>query len=222
MTHLQGVAVWVTAVTLGGGLGCASKGDVANEVEAVNSRIQELSQSVEENRQRVALNGARIAEVDQTAASAARLAEEAAIGAESAGTFASSVADSVDLSDRAARRLVYEVVLNETQGNFAFNQIVLPDEAKVALDGLVALLKAEPMNVFIEIEGHTDSTGSTRLNQRIGRERAEAVRLYLFARHQVPLHKMSVLTYGEEKPLAPNTTGEGRAKNRRVVVRVLT
>jgi outer membrane protein OmpA-like peptidoglycan-associated protein len=60
------------------------------------------------------------------------------------------------------------------------------------------------------------------VNERIGLQRAEAVKRYLHEKHQIPLHKMNVISYGEDKPVAPNTTKEGRAQNRRVVIRVLS
>jgi outer membrane protein OmpA-like peptidoglycan-associated protein len=47
------------------------------------------------------------------------------------------------------------------------------------------------------------------------------VKRYLYEQHQVPLHKMNVISYGEERPVAPNTTKAGRAQNRRVVIKVL-
>jgi len=59
-------------------------------------------------------------------------------------------------------------------------------------------------------------------NENLGLERAEAVKRYLYEQHQIPLHKMNVISYGEEKPIAPNTNREGRAQNRRVVVKVLS
>ena len=52
-------------------------------------------------------------------------------------------------------------------------------------------------------------------------ERAEAVKRYLYEQHQIPLHKMNVISYGEEKPVAPNKTRDGRAQNRRVVIKIL-
>ena len=58
-------------------------------------------------------------------------------------------------------------------------------------------------------------------NKRLGLERAENVKRYLYEQHQVPLHKINVISYGEEKPIAPNKTRDGRAQNRRVVIRVL-
>ena len=59
-------------------------------------------------------------------------------------------------------------------------------------------------------------------NQALGLERAESVKRYLYEQHQIPLHKMNVISYGAEKPAEPNNTKDGRAKNRRVVIKVLS
>jgi outer membrane protein OmpA-like peptidoglycan-associated protein len=75
--------------------------------------------------------------------------------------------------------------------------------------------------VYIEIEGHTDSVGPKALNEKIGLARAEAVQRYLYEQYQIPLHKMNIISYGESKPVGPNKTRADRAKNRRVVIRVL-
>ena len=109
------------------------------------------------------------------------------------------------------------MVLNEDQGNFKSGKNDLPDEAKARLDQMIAQIKADPKGAYFEIEGHTDNTGSKRL----GMERADAVKMYLYEHHQIPLHKMNVISYGEDKPVAPNKTREGRAQNRRVVIKVL-
>ena len=117
---------------------------------------------------------------------------------------------------------MYEVTLSEDKGGFKFGKSAMPDEAKADIDQLVQQLKANPNGAYIEIEGHTDNTGSKELNYKLGLERAEAVKRYLYEQHQVPLHKINVISYGEEKPIAPNKTKEGRAQNRRVVIKVLT
>ena len=62
-------------------------------------------------------------------------------------------------SRAASKKLVYEVVLSEDQGNFKFGKAELPDEAKPKIDEMVSQLKADPKDVFIEIEGHTDNVG---------------------------------------------------------------
>jgi outer membrane protein OmpA-like peptidoglycan-associated protein len=112
-------------------------------------------------------------------------------------------------------------VLSEDQGNFKFGKATLPDVAKQRLDEMVAQLKQDPKAIFLEIEGHTDNIGGKMINEKVGLERAEAVKRYLYEQYQIPLHKMNVISYGEDKPIAPNKTREGRAQNRRVVIKVL-
>jgi len=97
----------------------------------------------------------------------------------------------------------------------------LPDEAKSAIDQMVNNLKEQKSAIWIEIEGHTDNVGNKKYNEQLGMTRAESVKRYLYEQHQVPLHKMNVISYGEDKPAAPNTTRDGRAQNRRVVIKVL-
>ena len=126
-----------------------------------------------------------------------------------------------DALDKASKKLVFEVVLNEDQGNFTFGKTELPDEAKAKLDQMISQIKADPKGAYFEIEGHTDDVGSKELNQKLGLDRAESVKLYLYEKHQIPLHKMNVISYGEDKPVAPNKTKAGRAQNRRVVIKVL-
>jgi peptidoglycan-associated lipoprotein len=86
---------------------------------------------------------------------------------------------------------------------------------------MITDLKADPKGAYFEIEGFTDSIGSKNLNERLGLERAEAVKRYLYEQHQIPLHKMNVISYGEDNPVAENKTKAGRAQNRRVVIKVL-
>ena len=128
----------------------------------------------------------------------------------------------IDAVEAANKRLIYTVTLSEDQGNFKFGKADLPDSAKARLDEVINQLKANPNNIYIEIEGHTDNVGNKALNEEIGMERADAVKRYLYEQHQIPLHKMNVISYGEEKPVAPNKTRQGRAQNRRVVVKVLS
>ncbi|HYE87289.1 MAG TPA: OmpA family protein, partial [Vicinamibacterales bacterium] len=96
-----------------------------------------------------------------------------------------------------------------------------PADATGAIDTMVNQLKADKKAVWVEIEGHTDNTGDKAYNEKLGQARAEAVKRYLYEKHQIPLHKINVISYGEEKPVAPNNTRAGRAQNRRVVIKVL-
>jgi outer membrane protein OmpA-like peptidoglycan-associated protein len=207
---------------------CATKGFVRRNVGEVNDKVDSLGRSVEETQERTRRNEGRITEVDtragnaeQAAAKANAAAGEAQNAASAAGAAANAAGAKADRVEAASRRLVFEVVLSEDQGNFKFGKTDLPDEAKARLDQLITDLKADPKGAFFEIEGHTDNVGDTLINNKIGLERAEAVKRYLYEQHQIPLHKINVISYGEEKPIAPNRTRDGRAQNRRVVVKVL-
>ena len=215
------LAVPIVALALGGTTACATKKFVRGEVTQVNDKVDTLSRSVEENQERTRAAEGRIGEVDQRAAAAAQSAEKAQGRAEEAYTAAGAASTRADAIEKASKRLVYEVVLNEEKGNFKFGKAMMPDEAKAELDALVQQLKNEPNGGYIEIEGHTDNAGTKEWNYKLGLERAENVKRYLYEQHQVPLHKINVISYGEEKPVAPNKTREGRAQNRRVVIKVL-
>ena len=228
MVRQLAIALPLAALIAGGSTACATKGFVRTSVGEVNTKVDSLGRSVEETQERTRQNEGRIAEVDQKAGAAAQsasAANTAAAAANSNATAAASKADTanskVDTLDKASRRLVYEVVLSEDNGNFKFATTDLPDEAKSKIDQMITQLKNDPKGVYFEIEGHTDNTGSKMTNEKLGLERAEAVKRYLYEQHQVPLHKMNVISYGEDKPASPNNTRDGRAQNRRVVVKVL-
>jgi peptidoglycan-associated lipoprotein len=214
-------AVAISALALGGTSACATKKMVRQRVGEVNDKVDTLSKSVEENQERTKANEGRIGEVDQHAQAADQHAAAANQRADAAYTAADKVNARADDIEKKANRLVYEVVLSEDQGGFKFGQTKMPDEMQAKIDQIVSQLKANPNGGFIEIEGHTDNVGDKNINYKLGLDRAEAVKRYLYESQQIPLHKMNVISYGEEKPIAPNKTKAGRAQNRRVVIKVL-
>jgi len=218
-------AVPIVVLAVGGSAACATKKFVRTSVGEVNEKVDSQGRTIEETQERVRRTEGRITEVDQRAQAAAQSAQHANDAASAANDKAVSVGNDAntkfDAIDRASKRLVYEVVLSEDQGNFKFGKTVLPDEAKQKIDEMVAHLKQDPKNIYLEIEGHTDNVGTPQVNERIGLERAESVKKYLYEQYQIPLHKMNVISYGEDKPIAPNKTKAGRAQNRRVVIKVL-
>jgi len=219
--------VSVGLVLIGSG-GCASKGFVRTQIGQMNHKVDSLSTSIEETQERVRKNEGRISDVDQKTQAAAnaalgaqRSADAANQQALAANDAAAAAAARIESVDKAAKRLVYEVVLSEQQGSFTFGKAALPGSVQARIDALVAQLKADPKGAFFEVEGHTDNVGEADANLKLGEARAEAVRRYLYERHQIPLHRINVISYGAAKPLASNKTKAGRAKNRAVVIRVL-
>jgi peptidoglycan-associated lipoprotein len=210
------------------GTACASKGYVNTRVGAVDAKVNTASGQIEETQARVKTAEGRISEVDGKAGAAQAAADSAASAASAADAKAMAAsgdartaAEKAEAVAAASRRLVYEVVLSEDQGQYKLGKATLPDAVKTRIDDLVNQLKADPKGAYFEIEGHTDSTGTDSVNDRLGFERADMVKRYLYEAHQIPLHKINVISYGEEKPVAPNKTRDGRAQNRRIVIRVL-
>jgi len=220
------LAVPVLALALGGTTACATKKFVRGQVGEVNDKVESVSKSLEETQERTKANEAKITEVDQRAQAAAQAADSKAVTAgqraDTAKTTADAASTKAEAVEKASKRLVYEVILSEDKGNFKFGKAAVPESATAEIDQLVEKLKAEPNGAFIEIEGHTDNAGPKDVNYKLGLERAENVKRYLYEHHQVPLHKINVISYGEDKPVAPNKTRDGRAQNRRVVIKVLT
>lgn len=223
-TNLYSVVALAMTVALAPA--CATKKYVGTEISTVNAKVDTVSAALETTQERTRENETKIVAVDVKADAAGRSATEARAAADAAASATKAVdarlSGRVDAVETAARQLVYEVTLSEDQGNFAFGGATLPTGATARLDEMIAELKTSSRGVFIEIEGHTDNVGEAAYNERLGLERAEAVKWYFYEHHQVPLHRINVVSYGERKPVAENGTRAGRALNRRVVVRVLS
>ncbi|HEX6465274.1 MAG TPA: OmpA family protein [Vicinamibacterales bacterium] len=217
-------AVAISALALGGSA-CATKKMVKQRVGEVNDKVDSLSKSVEETQERTKNNEGKIADVDTRAQAASQRAygraDEAYASADKANAAADKVNARADTIEKNAKKIVYEVVLSEDKGGFKFGQSKIPNDMQAEIDQIVQQWKANPNGGYIEIEGHTDNVGTKAFNYKLGLDRAEAVKRYLYENEQIPLHKMNVISYGEEKPIAPNKTKAGRAQNRRVVIKLL-
>ena len=215
----------VGVIVVGTTTACATKKFVRTEVQGLDTKVtqqvESLSQSLETTQEATRQNSAQIKQVDAKADQVGIWAKEAQTSATNANNAAAAAAKRAEAVDVASKRLVYEVVISEDQGGFKFGSAELPEPVQTRIDQMIADLKANPRGNFVEIEGHTDSSGDKMINQRIGEQRAEAVKRYLYEAHQVPLHKINVISWGEDKPVSPNKTREGRSQNRRVVIRIL-
>ncbi|HWN80774.1 MAG TPA: OmpA family protein, partial [Candidatus Udaeobacter sp.] len=97
---------------------------------------------------------------------------------------------------------------------FATGKSMLTSESQGMLDTVAATLKANP-STKVEVQGHTDSSGSRKTNVRLSQERADAVKNYLVSKG-VGADQLTAKGYGPDQPVADNKTAEGRAQNRRV------
>ena len=192
--------------------GCAKKSYVQREVSEVNKKVDAVSAEVEKTQQRVQQNEVRIDSVDKSAQSGIT---------EAKGSAAAALTKAQEAEKAAKGKLIYTVTLSNDKVRFPVNKAEISDEAKAMIDEAIAPLVRENRGVWFEIEGHTDTTGDAAYNFRLGEERAMAVRDYIAKTHGIALNRLNVISYGEEKPVADNKDRDGRAQNRRVVIRIL-
>lgn len=196
--------------------GCATKTYVH---EYVDAQVTPVSKRVDVIESRVAVNEASIKALAERTDAAlsdqagriegvSRTAQEALERASAAGKLAEG-------------KLMYEVVMSDDTLRFGLHSAELSEVAKQRLVDFANRLKAENKNVYIEIQGHTDSTGNEAYNRKLSQARAESVKEYLNMNCGIPLHRMATIGYGESAPMADNKTRAGRIENRRVVLVVL-
>jgi len=207
MTQKRGWIVAAAGVLVLVASGCATKKYVGEEVATVTTRVDGIQTQVEDAQTQLKDHDSRIVKNASASAAASRTAQEALDRAIAAGKLAEG-------------KFLYETVLSDDAVKFGFDKAELSAEAKAALDQFSDKLRTDNQNVYIEIQGHTDNVGSDEYNFKLGEKRAEVVRRYLSLKG-VPLHRMSVISYGETEPVADNSTREGRNQNRRVVLVVL-
>ena len=200
----RSLVVGALLVGIVGLTGCATKRYVGEEVSkssaASERRISEVQTQVEAAQTRVREHDSKIAELDTTT-------RQALERAEAAGKLAEG-------------KFVYSLVLSDDAVKFPVNRFQLSKEAEEKLAEFAERLKGENKNVYLEIQGHTDSSGPEMYNLELGEARAEAVRRFL-SKQGIALNRMSTISYGETEPVEKNTSRKGRAQNRRVVVVVL-
>ena len=192
--------------------GCATKKYVSHEVGEVNQKVENLSGEVEKTQERVKTTEVRLDSVDKQSQTGI---------AEAKGSAAAAMNKAQDAERAAKGKLLYTVTLSNDKVTFPLNRAEVSDDAKKMVDEAIAPIVAENKGVFFEIEGHTDGTGEPVYNEKLGEERAMAVRAYLHDQHNIALSRMEVISYGETKPVADNKSKDGRAQNRRVVIKVL-
>ena len=161
--------------------GCATEKYVNTHVAAVDEKIDNTQSQADAEKQKIADHETMLASLDKTTRAAYERAEAAGKLAE--GKF------------------LYNVTLQDDGYKFKTNKYALSDDERAKLTDFASKLKSDNRNVYIEIQGHTDSTGTVDYNETLGEERAEAVRLFL-NEQGVALNRMNTISYGETVPVA--------------------
>ena len=102
---------------------------------------------------------------------------------------------------------------------FDLGKATIKDESAKVLNDIIGILNEYP-NAKFTIDGHTDSSGSNSLNQRLSEERAGVVKVYLIE-HGISTNRLESHGYGEDNPITSNATRAGRAQNRRVEINLI-
>jgi outer membrane protein OmpA-like peptidoglycan-associated protein len=176
--------------------GCATKGFVRRQVDTLRQGEAQETARLDRSVEDVRNSSQQAMERAQIAYEMAREARDVALG-------------KMGLEE-----------IGQSNAPFEFDSDELSSAAQAALDRAAQILQEHP-GALVDIYGFADQTGNTRYNLDLGRRRADAVLRYLADRAPGNLSRFASVSYGEEKPVGPNSTREGRAQNRRVLVSVL-
>jgi len=150
---------------------------------------------------------------DQKALAAGQTADQANQSATQASNRVTSLAGTVENLDN------YKSVADTTV-LFGFNKADVTGKDKQTLDDFAAQLQNQ-RHYIVQVEGYTDSTGPADYNYQLSQRRADAVIQYLAQKYNVPAHKIFLIGLGKDNPVAQNSSASGRARNRRVDVRLM-
>jgi len=219
---LRAAAIFGVVAVTALGSSCATKKYVRNRigerVTPLENRAGELEETARRNTQEISRLGRDIQETRIIADRAQQQADRAASSAEQANTRVAGVEQSVN--DIKANLDKYTLKKTVT----VFFEAGKSDLLQETMDGLDALAsQIKDRNGFLlEIQGFASSEGNPARNEALSQERSEGVRRYLADKHNVPIFRMSIIGMGVSRPVADNSTPEGRRQNRRVEVRLMT
>ena len=215
----------VMAASLPFSLGCATKKYVRNETAPTINKINELDDLTAKNTRDLRDVNTRAQQGIEAAQAAAAAADQKALSAgqsaDQAQSLATQAANRADSLTGVVANLDNYRPVTETAVHFGFDKFNLTPKAKQALDELGAELP-NAKHYIVVVDGNTDSVGSADYNYVLSQRRADAVIQYLVTKYQIPAHKIYIIGLGKDKPVAENSNTAGRAKNRRVDVRLMT
>ena len=204
VAFIVGLAVFA-AVFLS--VGCATKKYVRQETATIDQKVEGIETAIEENQK-------RIKEHDE------RLVTLGSLITQQQHEIKSVDGKIEEVRKLTQGKLIFKETLKNDEAKFKFDSAELGPEAQAALDQFIERLVSENRGVYLEIQGHTDSTGTESYNLFLGKKRAEAVMEYFYKKYRIPLHRMEVFSFGSSQAVGDNKTREGRALNRRVDILV--
>ena len=223
--RLQTLQVSVLAVAVAALSGCATKNYVRNQTAPIINQENELNEKTANNNRAIKDTDERaqagISKAQGSADSATQNAQNAQKSAGDAETAANDAVHRADSLASVVSGLDNYKPIGDVAVTFGFDKSVLSKDSKAQLDTFAASL-TNAKSYILEVTGGTDSTGSADYNYVLSQRRADAVVQYLASKYEIPSRRFYLIGIGKDKEVADNTTREGRAKNRRVEVRLLS
>jgi outer membrane protein OmpA-like peptidoglycan-associated protein len=205
--------------------GCASKNWVNTQTAPIVDKTNNLEDRTAENNRNIQDVNTRATAGIQQAQNSANAATQSAQSAQQASgqaeTAANDAVHRADSLDAVVKNLDNYKSLADVSVNFGFDKAMLTKDDKEQLDGFAGQL-GSAKGYILEVTGGTDSTGSAEYNYDLSNRRADAVVQYLASKYNVPAHKFYLIGIGKDQEVAPNNTADGRRKNRRVQIRLLS
>jgi OmpA-OmpF porin, OOP family len=206
-------------------VGCATKKNVAQQVNPIINKVDELDDRTAQTTRGIRDTDQRaqqgIKGVDDHASAADRKAMAAGQQADQAQQLAATANTGVnDLTNQVVNLDNFHPV-TEAAVHFGFNKADLSRKDKDQLDEIGQQIP-NVKGYIVQIEGRTDSVGDKDYNYGLSQRRAAAVTQYLASKYNVPAHKVFIIGLGKDAPVEKNTNARGRAENRRVDVRLMT
>jgi len=205
--------------------GCATKNYVRTQTAPLAQQTTQLEdKTADNNRQIQDVNSRAQAGIDKAqgaADTANQNAQSATKAAGDAQTAANDAVNRADSLDSVVKGLDNYKQMADVTVNFGFDKSVLTKDDQAQLDTFAAQL-GSAKSFILEVTGGTDSTGPAQYNYDLSQRRADAVVQYLASKYSIPARRFYLIGIGKDQEVAPNTTREGRQKNRRVEIQMLT
>jgi outer membrane protein OmpA-like peptidoglycan-associated protein len=213
----------------------ALKADYSSKIDATNAQVKETQDSVNQVNTRVSAVDTRVSEVDKKATGIdTRVTELDTKTTQGINTVRTDLTGQVTgvrtAGETTSKNLAGLDQRFQNRNNlkmsaqksvlFKFDSATLTDEGKAALDEVASTITSNADAILV-LEGHTDSTGDKTYNIQLGQRRVEAVKRYLTFDKSIPIYRIEEISFGAEKPVAPNDSKEGREQNRSVSLIVL-
>ncbi len=206
-------------------VGCSTKNYVRSQTTPLIQQTNELDTKTAADHRAIVDTDERAKTGIANAQSAANTADQHALAAgqsaDAANKSAQEAYNRVDSLSGVVANLDNYKELSDVSVTFAFDKYVLTAADKAQLDDMAAKLSST-RGYILALTGGTDSVGDAAYNYQLSQRRADAVANYLQVKYNIPPHKFYLIGIGKDQQVASDSTAAGRAKNRRVEIKLMS